>query len=83
MSARRNFMAQAIRYAAMVSKMTFDKVADVFAAHLAVQERQESARELLLDFLGWDAPDEERFRMYALFWRRPNSRESSRAQYYG
>ncbi|MGZ9103106.1 MAG: hypothetical protein ACXW3Y_09460 [Rhodoplanes sp.] len=52
---------QAIRYAAMVSKMTFDKVADVLAAHLAAQERQENARELLLDFLGWDTPDEERF----------------------
>jgi hypothetical protein len=52
---------QAIRYAAMVSKMTFDKVADVFAGHLAAHGRQESAREMLLEFLGWETPDEERF----------------------
>ena len=52
---------QAIRYAAMVSKMTFDKVADVLASHLAAHERQENAREMLLEFLGWETPDEERF----------------------
>jgi hypothetical protein len=52
---------QAIRYAAMVSKMTFDKVTDVLAGHLAAHGRQENARDLLLDFLGWDSPDEERF----------------------
>lgn len=52
---------QAIRYAAMVSKMTFDKVADVLQEHLAKHGRSETAREMLLEFLGWETVDEERF----------------------
>ena len=52
---------QAIRYAAMVSKMTFDKVVEVFESYLVSRERPEGAREVILDFLGWDTPDEERF----------------------
>src|ERR1017187_7937254 len=52
---------QAIRYAAMVSKMTFDKLSDVLASHLAAQGRQEDSHQMLLDFLGWEMPDEERF----------------------
>lgn len=52
---------QAIRYAAMVSKMTFDKVVDVFADYLQAQGSADDARTKLLDFLGWDSPDEERF----------------------
>jgi len=52
---------QAIRYAAMVSQMTFEKVAEVFGRHLAAMGRNEDPRELLLDFLGWDSPNEDRF----------------------
>ena len=52
---------QALRYAAMVSKMTFEKVVDVFDRYLLNQNRKESARETLLEFLGWDAADEEKF----------------------
>lgn len=52
---------QGIRYAAMVSKMTFEKVADVFADHLAAHRRPEDSRQLLLDFLRRESPDEERF----------------------
>ena len=52
---------QAIRYAAMVSKMTFEKVIDVFAQYLVSQERKDDPRAMLLDFLGWDTPDEDRF----------------------
>ena len=52
---------QAIRYAAMVSKMTFEKLSDVLADYLAAQGRQEDPREKLLDFLGWETPDAERF----------------------
>jgi hypothetical protein len=52
---------QAIRYAAMVSKMTFDKVADVLQEHLTGVGRNEPAREMLLEFLGWETIDEERF----------------------
>jgi hypothetical protein len=52
---------QAIRYAAMVSKMTFDKVVDIFETHLTAVGKPGNPREILLTFLGWDAPDEERF----------------------
>jgi hypothetical protein len=52
---------QAIRYAAMVSRMTFEKVVEVFQRHLADQRRDESARETLLDFLGRDGPEEAKF----------------------
>lgn len=52
---------QALRYAAMVSKMTFDKVADILADHLRARNRAENARDVLLEFLDWDSPDEERF----------------------
>lgn len=53
---------QAIRYAAMVSTMTFDQAADVFGRYLAqVGNDQMDARAELLDFLGWDEPDEDTF----------------------
>ncbi len=52
---------QAIRYAAMVSKMTFEKVAEVLAAHLAAQKSTDDARQVLLSFLGWSGPDDDRF----------------------
>jgi hypothetical protein len=52
---------QALRYAAMVSKMTFDKVADIFANHLTLHDRNGNSREVLLEFLNWETPDEERF----------------------
>lgn len=52
---------QALRYAAMVSKMTFEKVIDVFERHLSDDSGTEGARERLLNFLGWDVPDEEKF----------------------
>ena len=52
---------QAIRYAAMVSKMTFDKLAEVFQDYLVAQGRQEDARRKLLEHLGWENPDETEF----------------------
>jgi hypothetical protein len=52
---------QAIRYAAMVSKMTFEKVVDVFESYLVGQSRNDDARKALLDFLSWDTPSEEKF----------------------
>ena len=52
---------QAIRYAAMVSKMTFDKLAEVFHDYLVAQGRQEDARRKLLEHLGWENPDETNF----------------------
>ena len=51
---------QAIRYAAMVSTMTFDRAAEVFAAYLAASGRQDvDARATMLEFLGWEEPDED------------------------
>lgn len=52
---------QAIRYAAMVSPMTFDQTVDAFAAYLATRQRDADARQVLLDFLGWEEPDEDAF----------------------
>jgi len=53
---------QAIRYAAMVSTMTFDQAADVFARYLTqIGKADTDARPELLDFLGWDEPDEDAF----------------------
>lgn len=51
---------QAIRYAAMVSTMTFDQAVDVFARYLAqIGKADTDAQAELLDFLGWDVPDED------------------------
>lgn len=52
---------QAVRYAAMVSTMTFDKVVEVYARYLKQIESDADARARLLEFLGWDEPDEEQF----------------------
>ena len=53
---------QALRYAAMISTMTFDQVVDTFSTFLSKLGRgDESAEELLLKHLGWDEPDEEAF----------------------
>ncbi len=52
---------QAIRYAAMVSKMTFDRLVEVFHDYLAAQGRVVDARGMLLEHLGWENPDETRF----------------------
>lgn len=52
---------QAIRYAAMISTMTFDKAVEVYAAYLKKTEMEVDARKSMLDFLGWEEPDEENF----------------------
>ncbi len=53
---------QAIRYAAMVSTMTFDQAADVFSRYLTqIGTSDTDARAKLLDFLGWDEPDDDAF----------------------
>ncbi len=50
---------QALRYAAMVSTMTFERAVSAFAGHLGIELDDAQAR--LLEFLRWDGPDEERF----------------------
>jgi len=52
---------QAIRYAAMVSSMTFERAVSAFAEFLRVHDDERQAQETLLDFLGWDEPREEDF----------------------
>ncbi len=52
---------QALRYAAMVSTMTFENAVTAYAAFLTKLNRDEDARQSLLDFLDWDEPDEEHF----------------------
>jgi hypothetical protein len=52
---------QAIRYAAMVSTMTFDKVVDVYADFLRRIGSGADARKTLLEFLDWDEPDDDEF----------------------
>ena len=56
---------QAIRYAAMVSTMTFDEAAQAYAKYLRNTSDddsiQEQARAEILEFLGWEEPIEEKF----------------------
>lgn len=52
---------QAIRYAAMVSTMTFDRAIDIYERYLAANGGNADAHAAILDFLGWDEPDEDSF----------------------
>jgi len=52
---------QAIRYAAMVSAMTFSKAVEVYARHLATNGAAEDAQNAILQFLDWEAASEDQF----------------------
>jgi hypothetical protein len=53
---------QAIRYAAMVSTMTFDQAVDIFGRYLLQIGKDDlDAQSELLEFLGWDEPDHDQF----------------------
>jgi hypothetical protein len=53
---------QAIRYAAMVSKMTFPQLLSAYDSHLKqLGESTEDAQDRILQFLGWDEPQEDKF----------------------
>jgi hypothetical protein len=53
---------QSIRYASMVSTMTFDQASDVFGRYLKqLGKENQDARETILDFLGWDEADDDLF----------------------
>jgi hypothetical protein len=52
---------QAIRYAAMVSTMTFNQAVAAHSGYLAALGRQDDARAAILDFLGWDDANEDAF----------------------
>lgn len=52
---------QAIRYAAMVSTMTFAKVVSVHDQYLKAHGKDGDAEVAILEFLGWDEPNQEEF----------------------
>jgi hypothetical protein len=52
---------QALRYAAMASTMTFEGAVDVFEQYLHATGVEGDAREILLQFLEWEVPDEDAF----------------------
>src|ERR1044071_4741215 len=52
---------QALRYAAMISTMTFDKVVQVYTEYLGRDNGDENAERNLLEFLEWDESDNENF----------------------
>lgn len=52
---------QAIRYASMISTLTFAKLVPVYARFLADNGLVVDATESLLDFLEWSEPDEDAF----------------------
>lgn len=52
---------QAIRYASMVSTLTFQKATEIYQKHLNSKELSEDAETMLLEFLGWDEAKAEDF----------------------
>ncbi|QDT16483.1 DUF4268 domain-containing protein [Alienimonas californiensis] len=53
---------QAVRYAAMVSNMTFDRAVRLYADRRGQgPDDEDEARRGILEFLGWEEPDEEAF----------------------
>lgn len=53
---------QSIRYASMVSTMTFERAAEVFGQYLSkLGKVEQDARAVMLDFLDWPEPDEDLF----------------------
>lgn len=52
---------QAVRYAAMVSTLTFDRLVDIYSDYIKANDLELNAEASLLDFLGWDEKDEDEF----------------------
>lgn len=52
---------QAIRYAAMVSTLTFDRVVEIYSKYLQENNLDYDARDKILEFLEWSEADEESF----------------------
>ena len=52
---------QAVRYAAMVSTLTFDRLVDIYSDYIKANDLDLNAEASLLDFLGWDEKDEDEF----------------------
>lgn len=52
---------QAIRYSAMISKLTFDQMVAAHQNYLDKNSISESSFNNLIDFFGWSEPDEDKF----------------------
>jgi hypothetical protein len=52
---------QALRYAAMISNMTFEKAVEVYEEYLQSINSDSDASQTLLEFLNWTEPNEELF----------------------
>ena len=52
---------QALRYASMVSTLTFDKLATIYEDYLTKNDISRDAVESLLEFLGWEEPEDNQF----------------------
>jgi hypothetical protein len=52
---------QALRYAAMVSQMTFDEAVEIYRSYLEKRGTSDDPAKMLLDFLGWPESSAGRF----------------------
>ena len=52
---------QALRYGAMISALTFSRLIEIYEDFLTDNESEISARQHLLEFLGWEDVDEDLF----------------------
>lgn len=52
---------QALRYAAMVSRMTFDEATETLRRYYGLRQRDDDPTASLLEFLGWSEPTDGRF----------------------
>lgn len=52
---------QALRYAAMISAMTFEQAVEAHGRFLKRMGKEDDPKESILSFLNWEEPDEDRF----------------------
>ncbi len=52
---------QALRYAAMVSTLTFSRATEIYQKYLISIDSEENAENNLIEFLGWEEPQEDDF----------------------
>jgi hypothetical protein len=52
---------QALRYAAMVSTLTFNRAVEIYQKYLVSIDSEDDAEGKLLEFLGWEDPQEDDF----------------------
>ena len=52
---------QAIRYAAMISTLSFDQLVNIYSKYISHNGEDGDARERLLQFLDWETPGEKPF----------------------